>query len=94
MVRDMLRYLVAHPEAKDTVEGITRWWQPAGEPGWSAAEVSAALDFFARRSWVSVREAGSARLWSANPERVGEMRRFLDEMESGPQAPEKAPEKD
>ncbi|MFQ5520188.1 MAG: hypothetical protein ACE5FK_02220 [Candidatus Methylomirabilia bacterium] len=26
MARDILRYLVRHPEAEDTLEGITRWW--------------------------------------------------------------------
>jgi hypothetical protein len=28
LARAILRYLEAHPRAKDTVEGITQWWLP------------------------------------------------------------------
>jgi hypothetical protein len=28
LARAILRYLEAHPDAKDTVEGIVQWWLP------------------------------------------------------------------
>jgi hypothetical protein len=92
VVRDVLRYLLAHPEAKDTADGIMRWWNLSEGSGPTASDVEAALDFFAKRSWVSRREvAPGVRLWGAEPGRLPEMQRFLhemqnDEMQSGPEA--------
>ncbi len=28
IARDVLAYLTAHPDARDTIEGIIRWWIP------------------------------------------------------------------
>jgi len=76
VVRQLARYLAEHPEAKDTIEGIRRWWLPEGHP-YGAAEVQEALDELVRRGWVVVRAVPPhRRLYGANPARVGEMRHF------------------
>jgi hypothetical protein len=42
--REILRYLVRHPEANDTVEGIVEWWLLDQKIEESVAEVKAVLD--------------------------------------------------
>jgi hypothetical protein len=58
---EILRYLVAHPDAKDTVDGIARWWiAPAGhDPDrreWNRSVVQEAIDALVARGWVVRRE--------------------------------------
>jgi hypothetical protein len=40
---DIMAYLVNHPEAQDTVEGITEWWLLEQKIRKTASEVKAAL---------------------------------------------------
>jgi len=76
VVRQLARYLAEHPEAKDTIEGIRRWWLPEGH-GHGADEVQEALDQLVGRGWVVERAVPPhRRLYGANPGRVAELRRF------------------
>lgn len=43
VARDILAYLDAHPQAKDSAAGVARWWLPAGAQA-SVAEVEAVLE--------------------------------------------------
>jgi hypothetical protein len=55
VIAEILRYLVEHPDAKDTIEGITRWWiQPQGPEGdeWNRDLVQGAMDELVARGWV------------------------------------------
>ena len=61
--RQLLRYCVQHPDAKDTIEGILAWWFPRGRARWSAAEVKTTLDELIRDGLLTGR---SVRL-QANP---------------------------
>jgi hypothetical protein len=53
---DILRYLIAHEDARDTLEGIEKWWLPQ-ERQYGVADIAAALaDLEARglvASWTS-----------------------------------------
>ncbi|MGA6828029.1 hypothetical protein ACO9S2_10490 [Nitrospira sp. NS4] len=77
-VRTILRHLVEHPDAKDTLEGIVRWW---GEPLLRTAEVEVvrrSLDELTDRGWVSVRTAGTGvRLYGLNKDRLDDVKRYL-----------------
>jgi hypothetical protein len=58
---EILRYLIAHPDAKDTVDGIARWWiAPPGDDaprrGWTRDVVQEAIDELVARGWVVRRE--------------------------------------
>jgi hypothetical protein len=57
-------YLQQNPEAKDTVEGIRRWWIPRGEERFSEEEVRSALDLMVIRSWAQESRVADTVLYS------------------------------
>jgi hypothetical protein len=84
VVLSIVRYLVHNPDAKDTLEGISKWWRAPDESEWTRAEVSEALDLLVKREWVNVREIGTGvSLYGVNPRRLDEMNRFLAEIHGG-----------
>ena len=59
VIAEILRYLVEHPDAKDTIEGITRWWIPPQRPEgdeWKRDLVQGAMDELVARGWIVRRE--------------------------------------
>lgn len=52
IVRDLLTYLAAHPQAQDTLEGIAHWWLLEQEVTRRITEVQAALDGLVRDGFV------------------------------------------
>ena len=77
IVVEILRYLLGHPEAKDTAAGIGKWWKEADAPEWSPEEVEGALQWLVFRHWVLVRQTARGKLFGANPDQIEEIRRFL-----------------
>ena len=69
-------YLMAHPDASDSVRGITQWWLP-----YEADEtaVSGALDALHGRGWLSLTHG---RFFGLNSAARGEIRRWLDANQS------------
>ncbi len=59
VIAEILRYLIEHPDAKDTIEGITRWWIPPQRPRggeWKREVVQGAMDELVARGWIVRRE--------------------------------------
>jgi hypothetical protein len=56
---EILRYLLAHETARDTVEGIEQWWLPRSRP-YSRADIEAALRDLQHRQLLRVWESASA----------------------------------
>ena len=57
VMQEILRYLIRHPDAKDTIEGILRWWFPnkrGAEP--EKKDVQRAIDELVSRGWVLKRK--------------------------------------
>lgn len=52
VARDVARYLAAHPDATDTVDGIARWWLARQRYDDARDLVSAALDRLVERGLV------------------------------------------
>jgi hypothetical protein len=49
----ILRYLLLHPDAADSEDGIADWWMPAMALETNAAQVAAALHALHRRGLVA-----------------------------------------
>jgi hypothetical protein len=78
VIREILQYLVEHPDAKDTPEGIYKWWLPKGQSERGRDEVQKALDLLTSKGWLTKRGAVPAKeFYGINKDRLQEIRRFL-----------------
>ena len=77
--RRILAYLMDHPGAKDTGEGIRGWWlQDASDVKYSTLQE--ALDDLAKRGWLELRgTTGDDRMFSLNPNEARAIAHFLEE---------------
>jgi hypothetical protein len=86
----VLRYMVEHPDAKDTMEGIIEWWSPAAGACRSERDVRAAVEFLLEKSWITVRNVGdTGKLYGVWREQLPEMRAFLADLEKRREPDEK-----
>jgi hypothetical protein len=82
VIRHVLHYLIDHPDAKDTIQGIIRWWLPGGIMTWEEAAVQEALDLLVARGWVTQRPTTPSRtIYGLNKAKLEEIERFLREPE-------------
>jgi hypothetical protein len=78
LMREILQYLTAHPDAKDTVDGILKWWLPSHPIEWEKEEVQETLDHFVSKGWLAVRPLSLSReLYCVKKEQLKEIKRFL-----------------
>ncbi|MGE5217825.1 MAG: hypothetical protein ACM3SP_12560 [Chloroflexota bacterium] len=78
MARSLLAYCVEHPDAKDTVEGIQRWWFTTGQTSWGVDEVRNALESLTARKWLTRRTVRQAEeIYGVNKEKLDEIKSFL-----------------
>lgn len=82
LVRQILVYLLKHPSAKDTVEGVSQWWM-GGEPTtYRQDEIQEALSSLVARRILTKRETVQSKtLYSLNPEMMEEIHRFVEDKE-------------
>jgi hypothetical protein len=84
VIRHVLQYLLDHPEAKDTSQGILRWWLPGGMVAWEEAAVQAALEALVIRGWATQRPLpASPPLYGLNRAPLEEIQVFLRALERG-----------
>ncbi len=55
----ILRYLIAHQDARDTIEGIEKWWLPQSFE-YGVADIAAALNRLENRKLICVWRSKSA----------------------------------
>jgi hypothetical protein len=86
LMRQILQYLKAHPDAKDTVGGILKWWLPGHPIEWKEEEVQEILDDFVSKGWLAKRALSlSQQLYCLKKEKLAEIERFL-QMKEKPEA--------
>lgn len=76
--RRVLEYLLDHPAARDTGEGIRLWWLgDTGEAG--DVMVREALEGLVSRGWLQTRgEKPDARVYALNPDEAPAIREYLN----------------
>ena len=75
---EVLAYLVQHPQARDTVEGIVEWWLLEQRIRSAVAEVEAALNDLVTKEFVVARECQDGRTYyGLNRAKAREVRRYL-----------------
>ena len=78
---EILRYLTAHKDARDTVEGIAKWWVRQSS-GFTSAEIAEALERLERHELVRVWKSASAKpvygLGNAGPAHLQDHIRSLE----------------
>ena len=83
LFQQILNYLIEHPDAKDTVEGILKWWLPGRKIEWGNEQVQEALDFLVAEGWLVKRILPSSQeLFSLNRKGKKEIEVFLKALES------------
>jgi len=77
-VRNILKHLVEHPDAKDTLDGVVKWW---GDPADRTAQVNVvrrSLEELIHRGWVTVKMGGAGmRFYGLNKDCLEEIKRHL-----------------
>lgn len=74
----ILGYLCSHPDAKDTAEGVEKWWLNGQEVYVDARVVRGSLDYLVRLGWlVSSERQGSGTVYWLNGDRRNKLRQFL-----------------
>ena len=78
VIRGILQYVVDHPDAKDTLEGILKWWRPKDKSEWRKGDVQEGLDFLISKRWLTKRKTSpSKEIYGINKDRLQEIRSFL-----------------
>jgi len=76
----ILRYVVAHPRAKDTIDGIEKWWLPKSTSPEKKRRIEETLNWLAAKGWLIARSSPqSETIYSLNENSLEEIREFLGE---------------
>lgn len=80
---EILAYLLKHPEAQDTLEGITEWWLLEQQIRYAVTEVDGALDNLVADDLLVTRQCADGRIYyGLNRRKEREIRRHLRGAES------------
>ena len=82
VIRGILQYCVEHPYAKDTPEGILKWWRLIDKSEWRKEDVQKALDALTAKGWLTKRNTSPPeKIYGFNKKFMEEIRKFLNESE-------------
>lgn len=75
----ILGYLSSHPDAKDTVDGVEKWWLNGTEIRIDARTVQGSLEQLVKSGWlVSYQRQGTCVVYGLNRNRREKLRKFLE----------------
>lgn len=80
LIVEVLRYVVAHPRAKDTIDGIEKWWLPKSTSREKKRRTEETLNWLVTKGWLIARSSPqSETIYSLNETSLEEIRAFLGE---------------
>lgn len=66
--QEILEYLFNHPDASDTLEGITEWWLLSQRIRYEMKRVKAAISKLTQDGWlIEIRQKNSTARYRLNP---------------------------
>jgi hypothetical protein len=77
VIQAVLHYLIKNPDAKDTTEGVRKWWLPEGYREQRLEELEETLDFLASKNWLTTRMASQQKIYGLNKNHLPEIVDFL-----------------
>lgn len=81
---EVLAYIVRHPQAQDTVEGIAEWWLLEQQIRRAVSEVEAALSQLVAEGFLVARQGGDGRTYyGMNRAKERDIRRYLSNAQAG-----------
>lgn len=89
ILRQLLAYMLTHPDAKDTLPGIRKWWGVEDQTELGGAGIQRVLDFLVARGWATEREVTPApKIYGLNKERLAEIGAFVQTLHDLPEGTE------
>jgi hypothetical protein len=80
LIVEILRYVVAHPRAKDTIDGIEKWWLSKSTRREGKRRTEETLNLLATKGWLIARSSPqSDTIYSLNENSLEEIHAFLRE---------------
>ena len=77
-VVEVLRYLVAHPKAKDTIRGIEKWWLSDSVTLEAKQKLEESLEFLVLKGWLIGRSSTrSGKIYWLNEKELPAIKEFL-----------------
>jgi hypothetical protein len=79
VIRTLLSHVIEQPDAKDTAEGIHKFWFPKDSPVPRRKELEEALQFLVvNKRWFVVRKTSP--IYSLNKDYLEEVKSFLNDL--------------
>jgi hypothetical protein len=83
VIRAVLRYLITNPDAKDTIEGVRRWWLPEGYREQPQEDIEEALDFLASKNWLTTRMTSQQqKIYGLNKDFLEHIEDYLNDLDN------------
>lgn len=80
LIVEVLRYVIAHPRAKDTIKGIEKWWLTRSKSGEGKRKLEETCKLLVTKGWLIARcSPQSETIYSLNENALPEIAAFLAE---------------
>ena len=74
---EILSYLMRHPEAQDTLEGIVRWWLLEQDARRAVMEVRETLESLVAKGWIRRLSSSAGERFGIQKDKISEILQFL-----------------